>query len=100
MVVSSRYTHLLRIIVSPLTSAPPGRICEQGGREFRVWTRVAVSDSSGFLNKICFYRTAIGLRVKDGVVLAVEKIIHSKLLMPESNKRILTIDRHIGYVST
>jgi 20S proteasome subunit alpha 7 len=44
-------------------------------------------------------RTAIGLRVKDGVVLAVEKIIHSKLLMPESNKRILTIDRNIGYVS-
>ena len=43
-------------------------------------------------------RTAIGLRVKDGVVLAVEKIIHSKLLMPESNKRILTIDRHIGFV--
>ncbi|CAG7848384.1 Proteasome subunit alpha type-3; Flags: Fragment [Serendipita indica DSM 11827] len=44
--------------------------------------------------------TAIGLRVKDGVVLAVEKIIHSKLLMPESNKRILTIDRHIGYTSS
>jgi hypothetical protein len=43
-------------------------------------------------------RTAIGLRVKDGIVLAVEKIIHSKLLMPESNKRILTIDRHIGFV--
>jgi Proteasome subunit len=86
-------------MISPLTSVLPGRICEQGGREFRVWTRVAVSDSSSFLNKICFYRTAIGLRVKDGVVLAVEKIIHSKLLMPESNKRILTIDRHIGYVS-
>jgi Proteasome subunit len=43
-------------------------------------------------------RTAIGLRVKDGIVLAVEKITHSKLLMPESNKRILTIDRHIGFV--
>ena len=43
-------------------------------------------------------RTAIGLRVKDGVVLAVEKLVHSKLLVPEANKRIQTIDRHIGMV--
>lgn len=42
--------------------------------------------------------TAIGLRVKDGVVLAVEKLIHSKLLVPEGNRRIQTIDRHIGLV--
>ncbi|KAG8891565.1 hypothetical protein FRB99_003490, partial [Tulasnella sp. 403] len=40
--------------------------------------------------------TAIGLRVKDGVVLAVEKLIHSKLLVPNANRRIQTIDRHIG----
>lgn len=44
------------------------------------------------------HRTAIGLRVKDGVVLAVEKIIHSKLLVPEANRRIQTIDKHIGLV--
>ena len=43
-------------------------------------------------------RTAIGLRVKDGVVLAVEKLVHSKLLMPDSNRRIQTIDKHIGLV--
>jgi 20S proteasome subunit alpha 7 len=40
--------------------------------------------------------TAIGLRVKNGVVLAVEKLIHSKLLVPDANRRIHTIDRHIG----
>ena len=44
------------------------------------------------------FRTAIGLRVKDGVVLAVEKLVHSKLLVPEANRRIQTIDRHIGMV--
>lgn len=43
-------------------------------------------------------RTAIGLRVKDGVVLAVEKVIHSKLLVPAANRRIQTVDKHIGLV--
>ena len=43
-------------------------------------------------------RTAIGLRVKDGVVLAVEKLVHSKLLVPAANRRIQIIDRHIGLV--
>jgi len=45
-----------------------------------------------------YYRTAIGLKVKDGIVLAVEKLIHSKLLVPEANRRIQTVDRHIGLV--
>jgi 20S proteasome subunit alpha 7 len=48
---------------------------------------------------MCF-RTVIGLRVKDGIVLAVEKIVHSKLLIPEANRRIQTVDRHIGMVHT
>lgn len=43
--------------------------------------------------------TAIGIRCKDGVVLAVEKIISSKLLKPGANKRIATVDRNIGVVS-
>lgn len=43
--------------------------------------------------------TAIGIRCKDGVVLAVEKLITSKLLKPGSNKRIATVDRHLGVVS-
>ena len=42
--------------------------------------------------------TAIGIRCKDGVVLAVEKIISSKLLKPGANKRIATVDRNFGIV--
>ncbi|OLL26669.1 putative proteasome subunit alpha type-7 [Neolecta irregularis DAH-3] len=40
--------------------------------------------------------TAIGLRVNDGVVLAVQKLVQSKLLKPGANKRLATVDRHIG----
>lgn len=43
--------------------------------------------------------TAIGLRVKDGIVLAVEKLVQSKLLVPGANKRIATVDLHAGVVS-
>lgn len=42
--------------------------------------------------------TVIGLRGKDGVVLAVEKLITSKLYEPESGARIFTIDKSIGLV--
>lgn len=44
--------------------------------------------------------TAVGIRCKDGVVLAVEKIITSKLLKPGANKKIATVDRHVGIVSS
>ncbi|KAH3900367.1 probable Probable proteasome subunit alpha type-7 [Saccharomycodes ludwigii] len=40
--------------------------------------------------------TSIGLKCEDGVVFGVEKIITSKLLVPKKNKKIQTIDRHIG----
>jgi len=40
--------------------------------------------------------TVIGLKVKDGIVLAVENLVHSKLLVPGANRRIQTIDPHIG----
>jgi 20S proteasome subunit alpha 7 len=40
--------------------------------------------------------TAIGLRCKDGVVFAVEKLITSKLHEPNSNNRIFTVDKHVG----
>jgi hypothetical protein len=43
--------------------------------------------------------TAIGLRVKDGIVLAVEKLVQSKLLVPGANKRIASVDLHAGVVS-
>lgn len=45
------------------------------------------------------FRTAIGLRVKDGVVLAVEKLIQSKLLVQGANRRIQSADLHIGIVT-
>jgi len=41
-------------------------------------------------------RTVIGLRGKDGVVFAIEKIITSKLYEPGANKRIFNIDQHVG----
>jgi len=40
--------------------------------------------------------TAIGLRVKDGIVLGVEKIIVSKMLEPGSNRRVNNVDKHVG----
>ncbi|KAL9037719.1 MAG: hypothetical protein Q9214_005573 [Letrouitia sp. 1 TL-2023] len=42
--------------------------------------------------------TAIGIRCRDGVVLAVEKIIVSKLLKSGANKRIASIDRNFGMI--
>ncbi|KAG8700605.1 hypothetical protein FRC09_005852 [Ceratobasidium sp. 395] len=57
------------------------------GRLFQVEYASKAVENSG---------TAIGLKVKDGVVLAVEKWVQSKLLIPEANRRIATIDRHIG----
>ncbi|MCJ1311106.1 hypothetical protein MMC25_004776 [Agyrium rufum] len=44
--------------------------------------------------------TSIGIRCKDGVVLAAEKIITSKLLKPGANKRIATVDKNVGVVSS
>jgi 20S proteasome subunit alpha 7 len=40
--------------------------------------------------------TVIGLRCKDGVVLAVEKLIVSKFLVEGSNRRIFNVDKHVG----
>ncbi|RUS21165.1 nucleophile aminohydrolase [Endogone sp. FLAS-F59071] len=57
------------------------------GRVFQIEYAGKAVDNSG---------TAIGLRVKDGVVLAVEKLVHSKLLVPGSNRRIQSADMHVG----
>lgn len=57
------------------------------GRVFQIeYAMKAVENSS----------TAIAIRGKDGVVFGVEKLITSKLHEPTSNKRIFTIDKHIG----
>ncbi|EIN10573.1 N-terminal nucleophile aminohydrolase [Punctularia strigosozonata HHB-11173 SS5] len=70
--------------LSASTYSPDGRI-------FQVEYANKAVENSG---------TAIGLRVKDGVVLAVEKLAHSKLLVPASNRRIQTIDKHIGLATS
>ncbi|KAK7695512.1 hypothetical protein QCA50_000148 [Cerrena zonata] len=70
--------------LSASTYSPDGRI-------FQVEYANKAVENSG---------TAIGLRVKDGIVLAVEKLIHSKLLVPDSNRRIQTIDRSVGMASS
>ncbi|KAJ3103433.1 hypothetical protein HDU97_010179 [Phlyctochytrium planicorne] len=66
--------------LSASTYSPDGRI-------FQVEYAVKAVDNSG---------TAIGIRAKDGVVLAVEKLVQSKLLVPGSNRRVATVDQHIG----
>nr|XP_042894658.1 proteasome subunit alpha type-3-like [Parasteatoda tepidariorum] len=40
--------------------------------------------------------TVIGLRGKDGVVFAVEKLVTSKLWEPGAYKRIFTVGKHVG----
>lgn len=61
------------------------------GRVFQVEYAIKAVENSG---------TAMGLRCKDGVVFGVEKLVTSKLYEPSTNKRIYTIDRHIGMVCT
>lgn len=48
------------------------------------------------MNIYKIFRTVIGLRGKDGVVFAVEKLVTSKLYEPGANKRIFNIDEHVG----
>jgi len=57
------------------------------GRVFQVEYATKAVDNSG---------TAIGFVYKDGVILAVEKILHSKLLVPGTSRRVHAIDDHIG----
>ncbi|KAF2178620.1 N-terminal nucleophile aminohydrolase [Zopfia rhizophila CBS 207.26] len=61
------------------------------GRNFQVEYAVKAVENGG---------TAIGIRCKDGIVLALEKLITSKLLKPGANKRIATVDRNMGVVSS
>ncbi|KAK4132098.1 N-terminal nucleophile aminohydrolase, partial [Trichocladium antarcticum] len=59
------------------------------GRNFQVEYAVKAVENGG---------TSVGIRCKDGVVLAVEKIVTSKLFKQGANKRIATVDRHLGVV--
>jgi len=57
------------------------------GRVFQVEYAQKAVENSG---------TAIALRAKDGVVFAVEKLVMSKLYEAGANKRLFTVDRHVG----
>jgi len=57
------------------------------GRVFQVEYAQKAVENSG---------TAIALRGKDGVVFAVEKLVMSKLYEAGANKRLFTVDRHVG----
>mmetsp|Transcript_51339 Transcript_51339/g.142081 ORF Transcript_51339/g.142081 Transcript_51339/m.142081 type:complete len:260 (-) Transcript_51339:145-924(-) len=57
------------------------------GRMFQVEYAAKAVEASG---------TAVGVKCKDGIVLGVEKILISKMLVAGSNRRIHTIDRHLG----
>ncbi|RMZ91569.1 hypothetical protein DV736_g1188, partial [Chaetothyriales sp. CBS 134916] len=61
------------------------------GRNFQVEYAVKAVENGG---------TCIGIRTKHGVVLACEKIITSKLLKPGTNRRIATVDRNAGIVTS
>jgi hypothetical protein len=39
---------------------------------------------------------AVAVRCTDGVVLGVERLLHSKLLVKGANRRIQSVDEHIG----
>ena len=60
------------------------------GRNFQVEYAVKAVENGG---------TAVGIRCKDGVVLALEKLVSSKLMKKDANNRIATVDRNIGVVS-
>eukprot|EP00162_Nutomonas_longa_P009825 comp19510_c0_seq1/m.37116 comp19510_c0_seq1/g.37116 ORF comp19510_c0_seq1/g.37116 comp19510_c0_seq1/m.37116 type:complete len:254 (+) comp19510_c0_seq1:47-808(+) len=66
--------------LSATTYSPDGRV-------FQVDYAVKAVEVSG---------TVLGARCKDGVVLAAEKLVFSKLYVKGSNRRILTADKHIG----
>jgi len=57
------------------------------GRVFQVEYAQKAIENSG---------TAVGLRGTDGVVFAVEKLVTSKLYEDGVNRRLFTIDKHIG----
>lgn len=57
------------------------------GRNFQVEYASKAVENAG---------TSIGIKFKDGVVFAVEKIVSSKLLVPGANRRLQTIDKHVG----
>lgn len=44
--------------------------------------------------------TALGLKCRNGIVLCVEKPLLNKMLLPNSNRRIHSVDTHSGVAIT
>ena len=61
------------------------------GRVFQVEYASKAVEKSG---------TAIGIQCSDGIVLGVEIPVINKMIIKNSNKRIYSIDQHIGMVSS
>ena len=57
------------------------------GRVFQVDYAIKAMENSG---------SSVAIKCKDGVVFGVEKLIISKMIEKSSNKRIFTVDTHIG----
>ncbi|PWY97125.1 N-terminal nucleophile aminohydrolase [Testicularia cyperi] len=66
--------------LSASTYSPDGRI-------FQIEYAAKAAENAG---------TAIAIKTKTGVVIAVEKLVQNKLLVPGSNRRIYNVDKHIG----
>lgn len=77
-----KYYTILQYDLSASQFSPDGRV-------FQVEYAMKAVENSG---------TIIGLKGTDGVVLAAEKLILSKLHEPGTNRRIFNIDKHIGMV--
>ncbi len=43
--------------------------------------------------------TCVALRGKDGVVVAMQKLITTKLIESTANRRVLNVDSHIGFAA-
>ena len=69
--------------LSATTFSPDGRV-------FQVEYAYKAVENSG---------TAVAVRVKDGIVFGVEKLIRSKMLVEGSNRRLHSIGTHIGLAS-
>lgn len=66
--------------LSVTTYSPDGKIFQTE------YAQKAVDNSS----------TVVGLKVKDGVVMGLEKPVISKLLVEGSNRRVYSVDKHAG----
>ncbi|KAL9273513.1 Proteasome subunit alpha type-5-like protein [Drosera capensis] len=83
------------IISSSTSSSPPtGTEYDRGVNTFSPEGRLFQVEYA--IEAIKLGSTAIGLKTKEGVVLAVEKRITSPLLEPSSVEKIMEIDEHIG----